>query len=186
MATISDIIGEFTLNSKDIGINLLIAVIVLVLGILLGKLVKLILRVVAQRLKLEKIFRFGSIDAFLTIIKWTVYIFFITLAIDQLSIPLLNTSFFDALDIVPKSVGALVIIATGFSLGLFLKKTIIKTEQKDWQPLGEIAFYLFLYLSFIISVQLVFDNDFMVRWIILLFTGFYLLFLTLKHTKVLK
>src|SRR3989344_9348744 len=126
MATISDIIGEFTLNSKDIGINLLIAVIVLVLGILLGKLVKLILRVVAQRLKLEKIFRFGSIDAFLTIIKWTVYIF-ITLAIDELSIPLLNTSFFDALDIVPKSVGALVIIATGFSLGLFLKKTIIKT-----------------------------------------------------------
>lgn len=182
MESLVDVLRTFTINSKEIGINLLVAIFLILIGIIFGKLIKLVLKRLSRKLKLDKIFKFGSIELFLTIVKWTVYVFFFAIAIEQLSIPLLNTSFLNALSIIPKSLGSLIIIILGFSLGNFLRKTISQTNQKEWGVLGEIIFLFFVYVSFIISAQLLFvSNDYLQEWIIIILTGFFFLFVSLKY-----
>ena len=43
MVSVFDVIREFTLNSKIIGTNLVIALVIIVIGVLIGKFVKLVL-----------------------------------------------------------------------------------------------------------------------------------------------
>tara|TARA_Y100000034_G_scaffold106885_1_gene135926 strand:- start:606 stop:1157 length:552 start_codon:yes stop_codon:yes gene_type:complete len=182
MVTIAEIITNFTTSSKEIGVNLITAIIIIVIGIFIGKFVKLILNRVTKKLKLEKVFKFGTVEVGLTIIKWTIYLFFIGVGIDKLNIPYLSISFANAISIIPKSVGALVILIGGFVLGKFLQNSIEHTGKKDWKLLGDISFYFFIYLSFIIAIQLIFAaNAFLLNWTSVIFTAFFLLFLTLRN-----
>ena len=111
---------QFTAIIKSVSVNFLIAALIAALGIFMGKLVKLVLRKIFERMGLPKIFKFGSIEAGLTIIKWSIYLFFFGFAIDQLKIPYLSTSFVSALTIIPKSIGAYIVIILGFLIGKFL------------------------------------------------------------------
>jgi hypothetical protein len=182
MVGLADVIREFTLNSKNIGLNLFIGLVIILIGIFIGKFVKLILNRVITKLKLDKIFKFGTLEVGLTIIKWSIYLFFIGFAVEQLGIPYLSTSFANAISIIPKSIGALVILVVGFALGRFFQDTIEQTGKKDWDLLGNISFYFFVYISFILSTHILFvTNQFLVNWISLIFTTFFLLFLTLKY-----
>jgi hypothetical protein len=182
MAGLSEVILEFTTNSRNLGLDLLVAIFIIVIGILIGKFVKLILNRVVLKLKLDKIFKFGTVDIGLTIVKWAIYLFFIGFAVERLSLPYLSTSFTNAISIIPKSIGALIVIVAGFILGKFFQNTIDQTGKKDFEPLGYMSFYLFIYISFILSIHLIFvASQFLVNWTSLIFTSFFLLFLTLKH-----
>jgi len=173
---------QFTAIIKSVSVNFLIAALIAALGIFMGKLVKLVLRKIFERMGLPKIFKFGSIEAGLTIIKWSIYLFFFGFAIDQLKIPYLSTSFVSALTIIPKSIGAYIVIILGFLIGKFFQEAIAQTKKKELNLLGEISLNFFVYLAFMISIQLIFANDdYLVRWISVLFTGFYLLFAVIKY-----
>lgn len=183
MINIFEIIKEFTLDFRAISANLIIALVLIIIGIFIGKFVKLILGKVFNRLRLEKIFKYGTVDISLTIVKWSIYLFFIGVAIEKLNIPYLGAPLYNTISIIPKSIGSLIIIIAGFFLGSFFKDSIIQAN-KEWKILGNISFYFLLYLSFIISIQLVFTfSSFLVNWVSVLFTGFYLLFLTLRYKK---
>ncbi|MBS3156933.1 hypothetical protein J4442_02040 [Candidatus Woesearchaeota archaeon] len=183
MVSVFDVIREFTLNSKIIGTNLVIALVIIVIGVLIGKFVKLVLSRILSRLRIERIFKFRSVDVGLTIIKWSVYLFFISFAIKQLKIPYLSDGFIDSLSIIPRSIGAFIVVVAGFLFGKYLKENIMQAN-KEWALLGDISFYFFLYLSFIISIQLVFfSEEFLINWVSLIFTAFFLLFLVLKNRK---
>ena len=57
---LGNVIKEFTLNSKNIGFNLFVGLIIIVVGIFIGKFVKLILSRLVTKLKLNKIFKYGQ------------------------------------------------------------------------------------------------------------------------------
>ena len=182
MILTGDVIRNFSIDSKEIGINIITALVIIVIGVFVGKLVKFILNRLSNRLKLRDVFKFGSVDVALIIIKWTIYIFFIGLAIKHLNLPYISTTFTEIISIIPKSIGALIAIMIGFFLGQFFLKAIVQTKNKEWFLLGNISLYFFIYVSFIISIQLLFSpNAYLVNWITLLFTGFFLLFAALKH-----
>lgn len=184
MAGLLEALMAFLLDSRTVGMEILRALAILVVGIFIGKFVKLLLKKAAAKLQLERIFKFGAVDISLTLIKWAVYIFFLEFAIEQLRLPYLSTSLTNALSIVPRSIGALIILTAGFALGTFFRTTIVQTGKKDWVPLGHIFYYFFLYLAFILVIQLIFtSNAFLSTWVSLLFTGFFLLFLTLHYYK---
>lgn len=183
MVSIGYTIREFTVNSKDLGGDLLAALIIVIIGIFIGKFVKLILGRISRRLKLDKILKYGTVNVGLTVIKWSIYLFFIGFAIEMLNIPYLSEDFIDTLSIIPISVGALVILIAGYFLGGFFKNATIQAD-KEWTLLGNIIFFFFMYLAFMISIQLIFAfNHFLVNWISIIFTGFFLLFLTLRYKK---
>ena len=183
MVNVLDVIKEFTLNSREIGSDLVIAFIIIVIGIFIGKFVKLVLNRFLGRLKVDKLFKFGTVEVGLTIIKWAIYLFFISFAIQQLKIPYLSNGFIESLAIIPRSIGAFIVIIAGFLFGKYLKDNITQAN-KEWSLLGHISFYFFLYLSFIISIQLIFfSNAFLISWISLILTSFFLLFLVLKNRK---
>jgi hypothetical protein len=53
--------------------------------------------------------------------------------------------------------------------------------------LSEITFHFLVYLSFIISVQLIFSSDtFLIQWLTIVITVFYLLFMALLYTDVVR
>tara|TARA_Y100000034_G_C6849055_1_gene384983 strand:+ start:474 stop:1025 length:552 start_codon:yes stop_codon:yes gene_type:complete len=182
MVVTGNAIREFSVNSQEIGVNLLIAVLIIVVGILLGKFFKLILGKIAYKVKLDKLFKYGSVDVALTIVKWSVYIFFVGIAVEQLGFSNLSNSFTNAISIIPKSIGAFIILVVGFAVGSFIQNTVKNTNKKDWNLLGNVSFYFFMYISFILSLQVLFTSDaFLSRWMSILFSFFYFLFLVLKY-----
>lgn len=184
MARIIDLVEQFTISTKELGFNAVIALIILVFGILLGKFIKLILKRASKKFQLDKIFESHGIEVVLTIIKWTVYIFFIGFAIEQLDIPYLSTSFADAVSIIPKSIGALTIIVLGYVLARFFQKNIVRNSSKEWFLLGYLLYHFLIYLSLLFSIQLIFvGNDFLSNWISVIITVFYLLFIVLFYTR---
>ena len=102
MAYIIDAIEQFSENFKDIGFNLLLALIIIVIGVLIGKFVKLILSRSAKKLKLDTIFKYGAVEVFLTIVKWAIYLFFIGFAIKQLNLPYFCFFFFCGIFLITK------------------------------------------------------------------------------------
>lgn len=182
MIVTGDVIRNFSIDSREIGINIAITLIIIIIGVFVGKLVKFILNRISNRLKLRDVFKFGSVDVALIIIKWTIYIFFIEVAIKHLNLPYISTTFTEIISIIPKSIGALIAIVMGFFLGQFFLKAIVQTKNKEWLLLGNISLYFFIYVSFIISIQLLFmPNEFLTKWITLILTGFFLLFASLKY-----
>ena len=133
--------------------NLLIAIILIVIGIILGKIVKFGLRKGLEKIKIEKILKPSFVDLFLVIIKWSIYILFIDLALIQLEIPTITSWLTTILTVIPSLVGALIIISVGFAIGSYLKNVITESKIRDWQILSQIFFYFVMYIFIIFAFR---------------------------------
>ena len=133
--------------------NLLIAIILIVIGIILGKIVKFGLRKGLEKIKIEKILKPSFVDLFLVIIKWSIYILFIDLALIQLEIPTITSWLTTILTVIPSLVGALIIISVGLAIGSYLKNVITESKIRDWQILSQIFFYFVMYIFIIFAFR---------------------------------
>jgi hypothetical protein len=153
--------------------NLVIAIILIVIGIFLGKLVKLLLRKLFDRIKLKKKINPEFIDLFLVIIKWSIYILFINAALIQLGIPIFTNWLTTILGVIPALTGALIIISIGFAIGTYLKEVIIESKLKNGDILGEIFFLFtnYIFIIFAIKTALISIKDiFITNLLVLIFT----------------
>ena len=139
--------------------EIILALIIIAFGIFVGKFTKYILRWIFEKTRIEVFFKHDVIDTFLTIVKWSVYIFFISIALKQLSIPILSVYLSAALDIVVQLIGSFVIIIVGYAVGVFLKDSVEKIGKKEWKHLGLILFYFTLYISIAYALLLAFSSE---------------------------
>ena len=74
-------ISNLGLTSGEFYANLLIAILLVIVGVFLGKIIKFFLRKGLEKIKIEKMIKWGFIELFLTVIKWSIYILFIDFAL---------------------------------------------------------------------------------------------------------
>ena len=154
-------------------VNLLIALILIIIGIILGKLIKFGVRKILEKLKINRIIKPNFINLILVIVKWSVYILFINFALTQLRIPQLTTWLTTILAILPSLTGALIMAASGFAIGSYLKNIVAKSKIKDWQIFSQILFYFVIYIFVILAFKtaLIFLKDqWVVNILLLIFT----------------
>ena len=131
-------ISNIGLTTGEFLANCLIAVILVIVGIFLGKLVKFGLRRGVEKMKIDSIIKPSVVKLFLTIVKWSIYILFLDLAIIQLDIPAFTSWLTTILGVMPALTGALIIITAGFGIAVYLKNMILESKLKDGKILSEL------------------------------------------------
>lgn len=153
-------------------VNLILAVIIFLAGIILGKLVKFIVKKAIEGTDVEKSVRWSFIQLFLTSIKWAIYILFFDLALIQLGIAGFTSWISSILVIFPALVGAIILIGIGFAIAVYLKVIIKESQIESWQILSDILFYFVIYIFLVFSIKtaLISQDKNTVNLIIILFT----------------
>ncbi|MGD2072340.1 MAG: hypothetical protein PVG65_02500 [Candidatus Thorarchaeota archaeon] len=161
-----------SVSLEDFLVNLVLAVILVGVGIFLGKFAKFILKKISDKANLSKTIRPGFIDLFLTIIKWSIYILFLSLALTKLGIPQFTNWLSSTLVMVPALVGALILIVVGFAIAVYLKDLVEESKILGWEVLSMIFFYftIYIFLIFALKSALYGQNNEFVNYIILILT----------------
>ncbi len=153
---LSTLSGKFPIRDINLFIiNLILAAVLIIVGIFLGKFVKFIIRKGIEKAGVERTTKKSFIELFLTVIKWSIYILFISLALDQLGIPQLTSWLTSTLVVIPALVGALILIGMGFAIAIYLRDLIEESNIIGWQVLSTIFFYFVLYVFMIFAIKTV-------------------------------
>ena len=172
-ATFLDKIGVLGLENIDqIIVNSILAIILLGVGILLGKFLEKILKRAVERTSIEREIKPSFVNLFISVIKWSIYVIFVNLALTQFHIPALTDWLVSALVIIPALTGAIVLIWVGFAIASYLERAIEESRIHGWEVLSKVFFYFVLYLFLFFAIKMAFvgqDRDF-VNTILLIFT----------------
>jgi len=144
-------LGE--INVVQIIYNFVLALILLGVGIFLGKVVKFILKKGVDKSNLGRTVKPSFINLFLTIIKWSIYILFLSLALNMLNVPNLTNWLSSALVIVPALVGSLILIVVGFAIATYLRDLVEESGILGWKTLSMIFFYFVIYIFMIYALK---------------------------------
>ena len=155
---INEALFTFGANLTTLASEFILALIIIILGIFAGKLTKYILRWFFEKIRIEVFFKHGAIETILTVIKWSVDILFISIALKQIGIPVLSIYLSAVLDIIVQLIGSFVIIIAGYAVGVFLRNSVEKIGRREWQQLGFILYYFTLYISLIFALLLAFNS----------------------------
>ena len=174
---IYDIISKYSsLESIDINqliLRGLISVAIIIFGVCLGKIVTLGLKKLSQKLNLDKKIRGSFIDLFLVIIRWSIYITFLSLALTQLEIPSLTNFFTNILITIPALTGALILIIIGFAIAYYLGEIIKNSQIKRGELISQVVFYFIIYIFGIYAIKtaLISLDEATTNWIIIILTA---------------
>lgn len=139
---IYDTLGDLSTNELVLrgffGLGIIIA------GIIFGKLISFGLRKISEKTHLSNHVKSSFIDLFLFIIRWSIYLSFVNLGINQLGIPAITNYFSNILIAIPSFTGGLLLLVVGFGLAYYLREIIKTTEKSGWKFLSELVFFFVL------------------------------------------
>ncbi|MEK6953351.1 MAG: hypothetical protein AABX29_10160 [Nanoarchaeota archaeon] len=161
------------ITSAEFLADLLIAIFLVIIGIFVGKIIKFILRKVMEKTKINSIIKQSFINLFLVVIKWSIYILFINLALIQLNIPTITSWLTTILGVIPALTGALIIISVGFAIATYLRKIISESKIEGWHMLSQIFFFFIIYIFMVLAFRtaLISLNDkFIINVLLIVFT----------------
>jgi hypothetical protein len=169
-------IGHGILSNIDLNrllINGIFAILILIIGVFLGKLVSYGLKKFSKKAELDKKIRGSFIDLFIIVIRWSIYLLFINFGLNQLEIPALTKAFTNIILVIPAFTGALLILILGIVVAVYLREIIEDTEAEGWQMMSKIVFYFIIYIFIIyaIKIALIPLDNYTVNMIILILTA---------------
>lgn len=153
--------------------NIIIALILLVVGIVVGRVIYYILKRLLNEARIEKTKSYGFFKAFMVIIKWSIYILFLDIAIKKLGIPEFTNWITDVLVVIPALVGALILIIIGFVIATYLRNSVEESKIEGWKILSNIffLFILYVFLTFALKTALISIDSTTVNIILIILTA---------------
>ncbi len=128
---------------------------IIAFGIFLGQVIDYLLKKLSEKIDLKKHIKKGFIDLTLFIIRWSIYIIFINIGLNQLKIPAITDYFSVVLIAIPAFTGGLLLLIFGFIFAFYLKK-IIKTseESQAWEFISQAVFFFVLIIFGIYAMKI--------------------------------
>ncbi len=150
-----------------------ISIAIIIFGVFLGKIVTLGLKKLSEKLELDKKIRGSFIDLFLVIIRWSIYIIFLSFGLNQLEIPSLTNFFTSILITIPALTGALILIIIGFAIAYYLREIIKNSQIKEGELISKVVFYFIIYIFgvYAIKTALISLDEATTNWIIIILTA---------------
>lgn len=145
--------SAFPINSNVI-INIIFAILLLIFGVLLSKVLVYLLGRLFIKLELKNKIRESFISLLLNIIRWSIYIIFIDLALKQLNIPLITGIITKIIIVIPAITSALLLIAIGTAIAFYLREIIEDSEVLGWKMISMYFFYFILYVFGVYSLKI--------------------------------
>jgi len=165
------------MNPSDVLVNGILAILILIVGIFVGKIFFIGLKKTLKKLEIEKSIRPSFVNLFEIVVKWSIYLVFISLALNRLGIVALTKIFANMLIAIPSFIGALILLGIGFAIAIYLKDVIEESEVTGWKMFSNIIFCFVLYVFGIYSLKaaLLFLAESTTNFIIIIFTIAYAL-----------
>ena len=126
---------------------------IIIAGVICGKLVNFGLKRLFKRIELEKKIKGGILDLFRAILRWSIYVIFLTFGLNQLGTTNLTKAIMSLLIVMPTFVGALIILVIGFGIAHFLRKVLDESGIKNIELLTSTIFYFVVYIAGVYAVK---------------------------------
>ena len=134
-------------------VNLIFAVLILVIGIFIAKLINFLIKRAIKRASMERVTTASFIRLFLSVVEWSIYLLFLSFALQQLGIPELTSWLTSILVVIPALVGASILIAVGFAVAIYARDIIAESRIVEWKLLSNIFFYFILFVFMIFALK---------------------------------
>jgi len=139
--------------------NIVLGALIFILGIVIAQVVISTLRKFIKRNGVDKLVPKNAVHLFSTVIRWSIYILFLNIALLKLDLPELTDWLIPILTMLPALVGALILIAIGFILALYLRDIVEDAKIEDAKVLSRIIFYFILYVFIIFAFKTAMINQ---------------------------
>jgi phosphotransferase system glucose/maltose/N-acetylglucosamine-specific IIC component len=138
--------------------SLLGAILIVLFGWLLGKVVAELLGKGFKKIKMDKYFKIEKgpkvSELFALVIKWLIYLVFMSAAVDVLQIPTLTRYFQDLIGLITGLLGGSIVILVSYLIARYLQKQIRKSKS-EYSGITSQLIFLFI---MIISLSMAFLN----------------------------
>ena len=166
-------------------VKILIALILVFLGIFIGKLTKLILRKIIEVSEVSKIIRYQFINLGLTLVKWSIYLLFFSFALKILPFPALTETLSKFIVVIPALAAALILLLIGFVFAVYIRDLIEDSEIKGYKNVSNYVFFFVIYIFgiYTLKISLVSLDTITSQIIMVLFSVYFGLFLLLSTLR---
>ena len=153
--------------------SMLWAAVALVVGFIIGKVAGWIIKQFLVRVKLDQYvfekekFKIKLSDVFSTLGRWVIYLVFIQVAASILGIASVITLVNSAITFLTGAIEASVIIIVGYSLAYYIKDKVIHSKTFYGDMVGNLIFFLMLYVSVALALPFVGIDATLINWILI-------------------
>jgi len=153
--------------------SLIWSAIALIAGFLIGKIAGWIVKQFLIRIKLDQYifekekFKIKLSDVFSILTRWVFYLAFINIAAWILGIETVITLVNSAIGFLVGAIEASVIIIIGYSLAYYIKDKVIHSKTFYGDLVGNLIFFLVLYVSVALALPFVGIDPTLVNWILI-------------------
>ena len=142
--------------------NLISAIVLLAIGLVLGKVFGRIVKEVLEKIKLDYYVTetekpsISISGLFSMVTRWWIYLAFITAALSKevLGIPELASWVGNVTNFVPNIIGAAIVVVVGYILSEFMRGQLKKTGKIYASIVAKILFFFVMYVSIAIALQI--------------------------------
>lgn len=134
-------------------INLGLAVLLILIGVVIGKVFNYILKKIAKKIEIEKHVQASFVDLAFVVLRWSIYVLFINFALKQIGIGAITNFFSNILLLFPAFTGALILVGVGFAIAAYLRGVIEDAEVDGWKILSQFVFYFVLFIFGIYALR---------------------------------
>jgi len=151
------------------------AILILLVGWLIGKIFGKMIRSFLKKMKADKYFKFGRgfevSNVFSVIATWAIYLVAIILAVDTLQIDILSTILLEVLGFIPLVVEAIIIILVGYLLAKYVQGQVVASKMSYSEIMGQMLFFLIIIIAIDLALHAVKLEPFVIDGIILILVG---------------
>jgi len=155
--------------------NILAAIILLLIGWVVGKILGKVTRGILKRLKADKYFKFGRgfevSNLFAIVVSWIVYLAFIQASVEVLGVMALTLFVGQVLSFIPGLLGGMIIILVGYVLAKFVQGQVVATKVEYSEFIGRVIFFFTLIITISLALPFVGIDPSLINNIILVLVG---------------
>ena len=157
--------------------NLIGAIILLIVGFIVGKVMGLVVREILVRtgvdryLKKEEHLNFKASSVFDVIIRWAIYAVFISSAVQMLGIPILSNVMINIAYYIPRIIGSIIVILSAYAIAIYVKDEILAAKTIYSDVLGKAVFFLILYIGIAIGLPIIGIDTTLIDNLLLILAG---------------
>ena len=174
---ITEILTSFTNTVINFLPNLAGAMILLLIGWLVGLVLGRVTKEILKRVRVDEYiarekkpaFRLSNI--FSVIVSWSIYLVFIQASVDTLGIAALSLFLQGILSFIPGLVKAIIVVVVGYGLAEYVRHQVESSGVTYSKLMGRILFFLIIYIAIAMALPLVGIDPFLINALLLVIAG---------------
>ena len=156
--------------------NIVAAIIIVLVGLVVGRLVGTALEEILMRTKVDEYVKvkkaeFKISHVFTMVVKWVVYLVFIQQAASALQVGVISSFVGEIVGFIPNVLTAMVVVAAGYAIARYFEELISNSDFAYAHLMSRVFFFLIIYIAIALALPKVGLDADLVNNILLIVVG---------------